>query len=351
MNDLARILGLAGLATEKSVAAPADRELKEQDGCPCCGGGHCKCSGDCPDCNCHGNNEWDESVEEAVGETNAVINYEYSEDWASIDLYKDGVQVEAWDGYFGANETGNPLTAKLIELCEKHGIDPEGLKLIDGNDETLDPESGNNTGVFTNGKIQWDESVEQADEAAKPDFRDVDGDGDREESWKDAEEDKEESLDEAAAKIACLGCDEVSTAKAWEKNHGFCPKCKTSSQGVAESIEEAAMCESCNESPCTCDCDDELTESPTMDTTQLVIMMRNAGLSEETIQTKLDEWANTPEGVGEVEPTAHGDAYDFAQSVNLSLKRYLDAQDMKVQVTEHKVENMKALYEAHKAKK
>lgn len=42
-------------------------------------------------------------------------------------------------------------------------------------------------------------------------------------------------LDEATAKIACLKCDEVSTAKAWEKNHGFCPKCKTSSQGVAES--------------------------------------------------------------------------------------------------------------------
>jgi len=242
MNDLARILGLAGLATEKSVAAPADRELKEQDGCPCGGGGHCKCSGDCPDCNCHGNNEWDESV---------------------------------------VNKAKDPVG-----------------------------------------------------EASKPDFLDVDGDGDREESWKDAEEDKEE-LDEATAKIACLKCDEVSTAKAWEKNHGFCPKCKTSSQGVAESIEE----------------DDELTESPTMDTTQLVIMMRNAGLSEEVISQKLDEWANTPEGVGEVEPTVHGDAYDFAQSVNLSLKRYLDAQDMKVQVTEHKVEDMKALYEAHKAKK
>jgi hypothetical protein len=44
-----------------------------------------------------------------------------------------------------------------------------------------------------------------------------------------------EVIDEAVAKIACTKCDEVSTAKAWEKNHGFCPKCKTSSQGVAES--------------------------------------------------------------------------------------------------------------------
>lgn len=44
-----------------------------------------------------------------------------------------------------------------------------------------------------------------------------------------------ESVNEAAAKIACVECDEVSTAAAWKKNNGFCPKCKTSSQGVAES--------------------------------------------------------------------------------------------------------------------
>jgi hypothetical protein len=88
-----------------------------------------------------------------------------------------------------------------------------------------------------------------------------------------------------------------------------------------------------------------------MDTTQLINLMRLSGINEETIKQKLDEWANTPEGVGEVEPTAHGDAYDFAQSVNLSLKRYLDAEDMKVQVKEHTVKNMKALYEAKKNSK
>ena len=43
---------------------------------------------------------------------------------------------------------------------------------------------------------------------------------------------------EAVAKIACTECDEVSTAKAWQKNNGFCPKCKTSNQGVAESLNE-----------------------------------------------------------------------------------------------------------------
>lgn len=94
-------------------------------------------------------------------------------------------------------------------------------------------------------------------------------------------------------------------------------------------------------------------EAPTMDTTQLINLLKNSGLSEEAINKKLDEWANTPAGVGETEPTQHaGDANDdFAQAVNLSLKRYLDAQDLKINVNEnHSVEGMKAKYNAHKDK-
>lgn len=40
---------------------------------------------------------------------------------------------------------------------------------------------------------------------------------------------------EAVAKIACTKCDAVSTAAAWKKNGGTCPKCNKSTQGVAES--------------------------------------------------------------------------------------------------------------------
>ena len=93
-------------------------------------------------------------------------------------------------------------------------------------------------------------------------------------------------------------------------------------------------------------------EAPTMDTTQLITLLKNAGLNEEQINKKLDEWANTPAGVGEVEPRVHGgeDNYEFAQAVNLSLKKYLKAKDMGVQIKEatHTVENMKAAYEAKK---
>jgi hypothetical protein len=51
--------------------------------------------------------------------------------------------------------------------------------------------------------------------------------------------DLEEATDlTEAAKIACLECDEVSTAAAWKKNNGFCPKCKVSSRGVAEGVSD-----------------------------------------------------------------------------------------------------------------
>ena len=97
---------------------------------------------------------------------------------------------------------------------------------------------------------------------------------------------------------------------------------------------------------------EELEESPTMDTTQLINLMKNSGLSEEKIKTKLDEWANTPAGAAEEEPTSHGEPYEnFAQSVNLSLKRYLDAEDMKVGLKEHKVEDIKEAYKRSKGKK
>ena len=94
---------------------------------------------------------------------------------------------------------------------------------------------------------------------------------------------------------------------------------------------------------------EELEESPTMDTTQLITLLKNSGLSEEKIKTKLDEWANTPAGAAEEEATSHGEPYEnFAQSVNLSLKRYLDAEDMKVGLKEHKVEDIKEAYKKSK---
>ena len=109
-----------------------------------------------------------------------------------------------------------------------------------------------------------------------------------------------------------------------------------------EELEEVAVAENDKE---------ELEESPTMDTTQLVVMMKNAGLSEDAINEKLNEWANTPEGAAEQEATSHGEPQEnFAQSVNLSLKKYLDAESMKVGIKEHTVEDLKEAYKAKKSK-
>jgi len=139
-------------------------------------------------------------------------------------------------------------------------------------------------------------------EAAKPDFADIDGDGDKEEDMKKAADDRIE------------------------------PTMNDEPEYKGKKKEPT------------------MSESPTMDTTQLVTLMKNSGISEEAIQIKLTEWANSALDAAETESTSHGLPYEYAQTVNLSLKRYLDAEDQKVAVSEHTVENMKSLYEAKKTK-
>jgi len=126
-----------------------------------------------------------------------------------------------------------------------------------------------------------------------------------------------------------------------------------------ETITEDCSCghgSDCNCGPeCSCGCnavtEEKIEEAPTMDTTQLITLLRNAGLSEELIQTKLNEWANTPEGAAEDEATSHGEPYEnFAQSVNISLKKYLDAENFKVGLKEHTVEEIKEAYKKSKEK-
>ena len=118
----------------------------------------------------------------------------------------------------------------------------------------------------------------------------------------------------------------------------------------ADKVEEAEETEELEEVAVAEDDKEELEESPTMDTTQLVNLMKNSGLSEEAIESKLNEWANTPEGAAEEESTVYAEPYELAQSVNLSLKRYLDAESMKVGIKEHTVEDLKEAYKSKKSK-
>jgi len=99
--------------------------------------------------------------------------------------------------------------------------------------------------------------------------------------------------------------------------------------------------------------EETIEEAPTMDTTQLITLLKNSGLSEEQIKERVNEWANTPAvGASEDKETSHGEPYEnFAQSVNLSLKKYLDAEDFKVGLKEHKVEDIKEAYKKSKEDK
>ena len=99
--------------------------------------------------------EFDEAVNEAdiVGDNYANVYYDYSESFYMIDVYKDGKKVEEYDDYIGANEEGDPIKDKFLELVKKAGLEPEGLNLIStGGDEP------DEHGVFKNGKFNWDKN-------------------------------------------------------------------------------------------------------------------------------------------------------------------------------------------------
>lgn len=80
--------------------------------------------------------------------------YDYSEDFAMLELYVDGKLVDQWNDYFGANVTGNPLQQKFIDMAKKNGVDPIGLKVIDGED--------GNEGVFTSRGLKWNSTEAKA---------------------------------------------------------------------------------------------------------------------------------------------------------------------------------------------
>lgn len=343
MSDLNRILSLAGLATTQSVAeTPANRELKEQDGCPCCGGGRCTCPGDCPDCNCHGNNEWDESVEEVeeveeVDEMNAAADAVIYRLQATgkmkkllVDYGLDEVIGAIQDATYGWEE-GDEIGSSDVSIWTRNVI--EYLSGV---------EEGNAyTGALAKAKASGKDEFEVGGKTHAVKEGDDFMVTDPESAWAAISMRKKELMD--------MGMEPEEAQDHAAEEIGVDPEELEAWLASKYELDEADWCGVCGNDTCTCT--DIVSEAPTMDTTQLVIMMRNAGLSEEVMKKKLEEWANTPAAVGEVEPTAHGDAYDFAQSVNLSLKRYLDAEDMKVQVKEHTVENMKALYESKKNKK
>ena len=96
----------------------------------------------------------DESLSEvSTSDDYANVYYDYKEDFYMIEVFKDGKKVAEDNDYFGAMAQGNPLKDKFLELVNKAGLEPEGLRLVStGGDEP------DETGVFKNGKFNWDKN-------------------------------------------------------------------------------------------------------------------------------------------------------------------------------------------------
>ena len=248
-----------------------------------------------------------------------------------------------------AHEAVGEFADPILDLCDELGCDSdhpvldELIRYLDGDtikDFVADFRRHNDM----NGDM---EEAELEEAKAKPDFLDIDKDGDKDEPMKKAIKDKK--VDEAEE--ADTDTEELEEAQSQAQKDAFAKMLASKKGGKKDDeVDESEETEELEEVAVAEDDKEELEESPTMDTTQLINLMKNSGLSEEAIQLKLNEWANTPEGAAEEEPTSHGEAYDWAQNVNLSLKRYLDAEDMKVGLKEHTVEDLKEAYKAKKSK-
>ena len=264
------------------------------------------------------------------------------------------------------NEAGGYYTQPVYDMIKKHGYEKVMHELLTALDADVIQDALGRMGGMEESRLEV--SDEEKEKAMKRAFAKSDeperGEKRKKVSvskapWESLEEDDldENAFNQAAAAASRAGKSEFEfNGKKYKTkmDKSTAHQLDDDIQFESEELEESS-CGCCGNDPCDCasDCGcktESVNEAPTMDTTQMVIMMKNAGLSEEAIQTKLNEWANSPADASELEQTSHGEAYDFAQNVNLSLKRYLDAQDMKVQVSEHTVENMKALYESKKNK-
>lgn len=91
--------------------------------------------------------------DEAMSGTYAEVEYDYSEDFGMITLYKNGQKIEHWNGYFGADTVGNPLADKFVELAMKHNLNPEGMSITDDTGAT---------GTFGNNTFNWDQFAKES---------------------------------------------------------------------------------------------------------------------------------------------------------------------------------------------
>ena len=73
-----------------------------------------------------------ETIDEAMSGTYVTVEYDYSDDYGMLELYKNGKKVGSWSGDLDSHSSGNPLAIEATKLAKKHGVNPNGLKTVDG---------------------------------------------------------------------------------------------------------------------------------------------------------------------------------------------------------------------------
>jgi len=72
-----------------------------------------------------------ETIDEAMSGTYMTVDYDYSDNFGILELFKNGKKIGSWDGHL-SNESGkNDLAIEATKLAKKHGVSPNGLKVVD----------------------------------------------------------------------------------------------------------------------------------------------------------------------------------------------------------------------------
>jgi hypothetical protein len=128
------------------------------------------------------------------------------------------------------NEDRNTKTTKELTKIFKSEFEEFPFDYYqDGKRIIINPEGFNPDGTLFDMKDDWREDIMRVVQKKKKNWHIVPNNGGG------LTIHVKESVNEAN-KIACLECDEVNTEAKWRKNNNFCPSCKISSNGVAESV-------------------------------------------------------------------------------------------------------------------
>lgn len=371
MSDLDRIKALAGLATDTVAEAGCDCECG-QSPCEECGEDHhevAEAVGDAAECFYELQDEF--AGGEATGAHKVLID--------DLVRFLSGDQLEEFCDDFRRHYDMNEATLDEDDLDENAfnqaaaAAARAGKEEFEFNGKTYKTKMDKSTAHKLDDDVQM-ESAEinfTPEEEKRIEMYDLEGEFDSQEDYektkawcaanlnKTIADEIEEMMDNATSKDSVPVDDALyDFGDYWQDVHLFGSDAlieayRSVRDAAGEEDDVEGFVKACQSAVASINTNEAVvSEAPTMDTTQLITLLKNAGLTEEAIEEKLNEWANTPapEMAGEQEPTEHGDAYDFAQSVNLSLKRYLDAEDMKVGLKEHKVEDIREAYEAKKNK-